>query len=451
MSPASRILLTTLVLLAGVALGMAATALFDWNLFGNLFGTAKDTKAVHHATAASGERRILHWRAPMDPNYRSDRPGKSPMGMDLIPVYETDDREEGTVRVSQRFLQNFAVRSAEVKRGDLPLSIRTVGILAHNDEKVVSVNTKFEGWIERAQVNNVGEFVERGDVLFEIYSPELVTTQQEYLAAMGYVARLQRSGADAGTVERAQALLKAAGERLRHWDVGESQIGALQAAGKASRTTPVLAPASGFVVAKVSDSLEGLKLTPGMTVLKIADHSTLWAQAEFHEADLRHVREGSLAAIEAEAFPERRWRGTIRFFRSALNPETRALTAFVELANPDLSLRPMMYVNVSIEAEGARDAVLAPAESVLRSGTRAVVIVDRGAGVFEPREVALGLTADGLQEITAGLAPGERVVVSSQFLIGSESNLRAATAQMLRGSAGADDASGSAGHHRHSH
>ena len=175
------------------------------------------------------------------------------------------------------------------------------------------------------------------------------------------------------------------------------------------------------------------------------------AQADFHEADLRHVQEGTPAAIEAEAFPQRRWNGTIRFFRSALNPETRALTAFVEIANPDLSLRPMMYVNVSIEAEGARDAVLAPAESVLRSGTRAVVIVERDEGVFEPREVALGLTADGQQEITAGLAPGERVVVSSQFLIDSESNLKAATAQLLRGSVEADGASGPAGHHRHAH
>ena len=446
-----RSLLIALALLAGTALGLAAATLLDWSPFRNPIGSAKAPEAVHHQTSASGMRQVLYWRAPMDPNYRSDQPGKSPMGMDLIPVYETDDSDEGTVRVSQRFLQNFAVRSVEAERGDLPLSIRTVGILAHNDEKVVSVNVKFEGWIERAQINNIGEFVERGDVLFEIYSPELVTTQQEYLAAMDYVTRLQRSGADAATVERAQALFKAADERLRHWDVAESQISALQAAGAALRTMPVLAPASGFIVAKMGDSLEGMKLTPGMTVLKIADHSTLWAQADFHEADLRHVQEGTAAAIEAEAFPQRRWNGTIRFFRSALNPETRALTAFVEIANPDLSLRPMMYVNVSIEAEGARDAVLVPAESVLRSGTRAVVIVARGEGVFEPREVALGLTADGLQAITAGLAPGERVVVSSQFLIDSESNLKAASAQLLRGREGADDASGSAGHHRHNH
>ncbi len=431
-----------LFLLAGAALGVAATALFAWNPFGwawhpGVIRQEPDSypngSMAHARGEASGERRVIYWRAPMDPNYRSDRPGKSPMGMDLVPVYDDAGADDGTVRVSPRFLQNFAVRTAEVERGAVPLSIRTVGVLAHNDEKVVSVNTKFEGWIERARVNNVGESVERGDVLFDIYSPELVTTQQEYIATIDYVERLRQAGAYPDAVERARSLLEAARARLRHWDVTETQIAGLEAAGRASRTVQVLAPASGFIVEKMGDSLEGMKLTPGMTVLKIADHSTLWAKAEFYAEDLRHVHEGNLASIEVDAFPERRWTGTILFFRSAVNPETRALTAFVEIANPDLALRPMMYVNVSIQAEGARDAVVAPAESVLHTGARAVVIVDRGAGVFEPREVELGLAAEGMQEVTAGLAPGERVVVSSQFLIDSESNLRAATSQLLRG------------------
>jgi len=205
----------------------------------------------------------------------------------------------------------------------------------------------------------------------------------------------------------------------------------------------------------MGDSLDGMKLSPGMTVLKIADHSALWVEVQLYEEDVRHVHEGSPVSIEVEAFPERRWNGRIRFFRSAVSAQTRTLTAFVEIANPDLALRPMMYVNVAIEAEGVRDAIVAPAESVLRSGTRSVVIVDRGAGVFEPREVALGLAADGLQEITAGLAAGERVLVSSQFLIDSESNLQAATAQLLRGtgetgdSAASNDAGPITSHHAH--
>ena len=176
-----------------------------------------------------------------------------------------------------------------------------------------------------------------------------------------------------------------------------------------------------------------MKLNPGMTVLKIADHSTLWAQAEFYEEDLRHVREGSPATMQVDAFPGRRWDGRILFFRSAVNQTTRSLTAFIEVANPDLVLRPMMYVDVSVRTEGATDAVIVPAESVLHSGERSVVIVAAGDGVFQPREVELGLAAEGMQEVTHGLAPGEEIVVSSQFLIDSESNLKAAISQLLRG------------------
>ena len=452
MNKSSRGLPVLASLLTGGALGLAIAGLFGWNPL-NRTG---DTHVVHHAPETAAERGILYWRAPMDPNYRSNQPGKSPMGMDLIPVYDDgakDDRNGSAVRVSKQFLQNFSVRTAEVRRGDLRRSIRTVGILAHNDERVISVNTKFEGWIERAEVNNIGESVRKGDVLFEIYSPELVTTQREHLATLDYIERLRNGRAPTDAVDRAQSLLKATRERLRHWDVTEAQIAALEAAGTASRTLPLLAPASGLVVAKMGDSLDGMQLTPGMTVLKIADHSALWAEAQLYEEDVRYVHEGSPAAIEAPAFPQRRWKGKVRFFRSALSPETRALTAFVEVANPDLALRPKMYVNVFIEAQGISNAILAPAESVLRSGARSVVIVERGPGVFEPREVALGLAADGLQEITAGLAVGERVLVSSQFLIDSESSLQAATAQLLRGAAETDNpaASNDAGAMPHHH
>ena len=398
---------------------------------------------------AVSKREVLYWRAPMNPDYRSDRPGKSPMGMDLVPVY-ADDTGTAEVRVSSGFLQNFAVRTEAVTTGVLPVTIRTVGILAHNEEKVVSVNTKFEGWIEKARVNNIGETVTAGDVLFEIYSPQLVTTEREYLAAMGYVERLRQGDAYPAAIARAESLLEAARERLRYWDVSAAQIDALGSARAAPRTVEFTAPASGLVVQKAGDSLEGMKLAPGMTVLKIADHSTLWAKVDFFEEDLRHVHEGSLVSIEVDAFPGRRWDGRILFFRPALNPQTRALTALVEVSNPDLELRPMMYVNVFAQVDGASDALLVPAESVLHSGERAVVVVARDGGRFEPREVELGGAAEGLQEIRAGLRAGERVVVSSQFLIDSESNLKAATSRLLRG--GASDQSAPPGaDRRHQH
>ena len=404
------------------------------------------------------EREILYWRAPMDPNYTSERPGKSPMGMDLVPVYADeapggDDPGDGAgtaVRVSQAFLQNFAVRTAMVHRGALPVSIRTVGILAHNEERVVSVQTKYEGWIERATVNNVGETVEQGDVLFEIYSPQLVTTQREFLGAMDYVGRLRDRGAYPEAVERAESLLEAARERLLYWDMTPQQIDELAESGEVTRTVRVFAPASGFIVEKMGDSMEGMNLAPGMTILKIADHSTLWAETEFYEDDLRHVREGQAVVIEADAFPGREWSGRILFFRPAVNPQTRTLTAFVEVANPDLRLRPMMYVNVTVRTSGAVDAVMVPSEAILHSGTRTVVVVARGGGVFEPREVVLGTESAGMQEVASGLSEGEMIVVSSQFLIDSDANLRAAISQLLGGAEeGTGSDSAAAMPHRH--
>ena len=428
---ANRILGGAAFVALGVAIGAGGFALM-----------ARDPQVGASPESGSGtpadDRRVLYWRAPMDPTYTSDRPGKSPMGMDLVPVYEEDGLAGGAVRVSPAFLQNFAVRTAVVRRGALPVSIRTVGILAHNEERVVAVQTKYEGWIERASVNNVGETVAEGDVLFEIYSPQLVTTQREFLGAMEYVGRLRDSGAYAEALERARSLLEAARERLRYWDMTEEQIEELAESGTVTRTVRVFSPATGFIVAKMGDSMEGMKLDPGMTVLKIADHSTLWAETEFYEDDLRHVREGQSVVIEADAFPAREWSGRILFFRPAMDAATRTLTGFVEVANPDLRLRPGMYVHVAARARGGADVVMAPVEAVLHSGTRAVVVVSRGGGVFEPREIVLGTESEGMQEVVSGLAEGEAVAVSSQFLIDSDANLRAAISGLLSGAEEAD-------------
>ncbi|MYF28219.1 MAG: efflux RND transporter periplasmic adaptor subunit [Gammaproteobacteria bacterium] len=437
----------------GAVLGTVAVAFVAYNPAG--WAWLEDTQPTPETAAAAAADQAVY-TCGMHPNVTRTEPGNCPIcGMKLVPKKpsgpQKDDESDTDVRVAPGFLQNFAVRTAVVERGTLPVSIRTVGVLAHNEEKLVSVNTKFEGWIETAHVNNVGESVAEGDVLFDIYSPQLVTTQREYLAAMAYVQQLEASDAYPDAIERATSLLEAASERLHYWDITDEQIDALERSGSAPRTIRFFSPASGFVVEKMGDSLEGMRLQPGMTVLKIADHSTLWAQAEFFESDLRHVREGSEVRIEVDAFPGRRWSGRILFFRSAVDPETRALTAFVEVDNADLSLRPMMYVDVSLSLDGAADAVLIPAEAVLHSGERSVVIVEKDDGLFEPREVSLGLAAEGLQEVTAGLSPGETVVVSSQFLIDSESNLKAATAQLLRGDEPDDEPDEPMPQHHHHH
>ena len=421
----------------GAAIGLAG-AILIWNPMSWTWLGGAEPVAL--PDSGSAPQSVALYTCGMHPEVIRHAPGTCPIcGMKLVRKKD-EDVDASDVQVSREFLQNFAVRTAVVERRVLPISIRTVGVLAHNEESISSVSTKFEGWIESARINNVGEFVAKGEPLFEIYSPQLITTMREYLAAVDYVARLERGDAYPEAVERAQSLLDSARERLRYWDISEAQIDALEAADTVSRTITFHSPASGLVVEKMGDSLEGMKLSPGMTVLKIADHTKLWAEADFYEEDLRHVRVGSLAVIEVAAFPERVWDGRILFFRSAVNAETRTLTAFVEVSNPDLVLRPGMYVDVALDVRNRPAAVATPAESVLHSGDRAVVIVAKTEGGFEPREVKLGVRSGEMHEVTAGLEVGERVVLSSQFLIDSESNLKAAIAQLLRGDAGQSSA-----------
>lgn len=399
------------------------------------------------------------YTCPMHPHVLQHGPGICPQcRMNLVPVRQdpppdatgqaTDDSahaghaHEGTsagddptapalsVQVDPAFLQNFGVRTAQVEEGSLDMEIRTVGYLAHDDEAIFSVNTKFGGWIEEAHVATVGERVSAGDVLFEIYSPELVTSQWEYVSAIEYVERLRERDAHEDAVRQAESLMAAARERLRSWDITPRQIEALERTREPSRTVEFVSPVSGFLVDKTGDSLEGLRLTAGMTVLKFANHDTLWIEVEFHEHDVRHLHEGQRVAVTIDAFPERRWDGTILFFRPAMNQATRTLTAFVQVDNRDLQLRPMMFANVVALVPGTDRAVLAPSDAVLHTGGRSVVIVAEGEGRFAPREVRLGLSAGGRQQILEGLDAGETIVTTSQFLFDSESNLRAAIARL---------------------
>jgi Cu(I)/Ag(I) efflux system membrane fusion protein len=376
------------------------------------------------------EKKIKHWVAPMDPNYISDKPGKSPMGMDLVPVYEEEETEATGIHVDPNFIQNFAVRTTAAEKGSIPIVIRTIGALDYNQKNIISVNTKFEGWIERANVNYIGEPVKRGDVLFEIYSPALVTTQQEYLAALNYLEKLSSKG-DEEAVKRARSLLEATRERLLYWDITDDQIEVLKSRKASMRTLKMLSPGSGIVIEKMGDSLEGMKLTPGMNVFKIADLSNVWAEIDVFERQIQYLKLGQKADITLDAFPGRHWTGKITYLNPTLDQKTRTLTAYVEIENPDRKLRPEMYANVEIRVPAVSGAVKIPSEAILHTGERNVVVVEKDRGFFEPREVTLGAEGEGYSQITGGLREGEKVVVSSQFLIDSESNLKEAISKML--------------------
>ena len=382
------------------------------------------------ATSNPQERKIKYWRSSMNPSEISSKPGKDSMGMDLVPVYEDEQQQETGIRVDPSFLQNFAVRTVKAQVGSIPVDIRTIGILNYNEKNLALISTKFEGWIEKAYVNYVGEPVQKGQVLFEIYSPQLVTTQHDFLSAVAYVDKLA-GRADPGAVERARSLLNATAERLHYWDIGDDQIAQLRETGKITRTLKIVSPVSGVVAAKMSDSLEGMKLDPGMSVFKIADLSTIWAEVEVYEDQIRYMQPGRQADITVDVFPNRHWSGKVIYLDPAVSQQTRTLKAYVEIGNQDEKLRPQMYANVELRVPVVSGAVKVPEEAVLHSGESSVVIVQKATGLFEPREVELGALGDGYREIRKGVQAGETVVTSSQFLIDSESNLKEAIQKML--------------------
>lgn len=387
-------------------------------------------KGAASSPTAESERKIKYWRAPMDPSYVSDKPGKSPMGMDLVPVYEDElDSQPGVVRIDPQFVQTIGVQSVPVARQDLSFTIRTVGTLTYNDQQIHQVTTKYEGWIEKAYVNYIGEPVEKGRPLFAVYSPQLVTTQQEYLQAIDYAERLSQGGFP-DVEQRARSLVAATRERLGYWDISDEQIHELEKSRQVRRTLTVTAPVGGLIVEKMEQALEGMYVRPGMNLFRIVDLSTIWLEAEVFEDQVPWLNIGQTAEVEVPYQPGNTLRGRIRFIYPYFNEKTRTLKLSIELPNPGRRLRKGMYANVIFRVPTAEDVLVVPENSVLRSGMRDLVVIDLGDGTFQVRPVQLGLSSAGVVEIKEGVREGEQVVVSSQFLIDSESNLQEAIRQL---------------------
>jgi Cu(I)/Ag(I) efflux system membrane fusion protein/cobalt-zinc-cadmium efflux system membrane fusion protein len=378
------------------------------------------------------EKKIKHWVAPMDPTYISDQPGKSPMGMDLIPVYEEEKTEDttGIIHIDPAFVQNIGVQSVEIRRQDIPITLRTIGTVTYNEKQIYLVNTKYAGWVEGVQVNYVGEPVKKGQKLFEIYSPELVTTQKEYLSALDYAERLKESDYP-DIKERARSLVSATKERLRHWDITEEQITDLERTSQPQRTLTVFSPADGLVLEKMGQTLEGMYAQPGMNLYKIVDLSTVWVEAEIFENQIPWLKVGQTATLEFASHPGKTYRGAVRYLYPFLNQRTRTMKVSIELTNSEQKLRADMYADVTFRIPTAHNVLTVPENSVIHSGRRNLVVLDRGEGTFQPREVVLGINGDGVWEVQEGLREGDRVVISSQFLLDSESNLREAIQKMI--------------------
>ncbi len=388
------------------------------------------------------ERKPLFYRNPMNPVITSPVPAQDEMGMDYIPVYadkESDARESaGTVRIDPVTVQNIGVRTITVKKQTLSSSIRTVGRVDYDEERIARLHPKTEGWIEKLYIDKTGEQVKRDTILLNFYSPQLVSSQQEYLLALNNQQALQNSSYD-DIRTGAEEMVKTSRERLELLDVPEHQIRELEKTRKIKKNLHIHSPFKGIVL-KIG-AREGQYVTPMTELYMLADRSKIWVYADIYEVELPWVQVGDEVEIQLTGIPGKVFKGRLTYIYPYAEAKTRTVKVRLEFDNPDLLLKPDMYANVTIHTQSQTDAVVIPSEAVVRSGMREQVFVVRGPGKFEPREVKLGVSSDGLVQVLEGVAVGEEVVVSSQFLIDSESKLREATAKMMEGMTKDQDAS----------
>ena len=377
------------------------------------------------------QREVLYWYAPMDATYIRDEPGLSPMGMQLVPKY-ADQVRGGVIRIDPVQVQNIGVVSTAAVSGDIARTVRTIGILDFNADQITWVNTKFSGWIEKVHVNYLGEEVRKDQPLFEIYSPEVVTTQEEYLRALDYRASLEGSGRS-DALRQAASLLRSTRERLGYWDISDDHVRELEQRRTVQRRLTVRSRVDGVVAEILDEALEGMFIKPGQNLYKIADLSSLWVHVDVYESDLPWIRQDQPAEVSFRNEPGRIFHGKILFLYPEVSRETRTLKICVEIPNPDGRLRAGMYADVVLHGPTEHDAVLIPNSAVLRSGERDLVFVDLGQGRFEPREVDLGIRGAGDRiQIARGLAPGEAVVTQAQFMLDSESRVQEAIAKFVK-------------------
>jgi Cu(I)/Ag(I) efflux system membrane fusion protein len=366
-------------------------------------------------------KKILYWHDPMVPGHKFDKPGKSPfMDMDLVPFYaESGDADSGAVSISPRVQQNLGVRTAEVQQGSISLGVEAVGSAAYNERDAAVVQARSNGFLERLYVRAPLDPVHRGQPLAEVYVPEWVAAQEEFLS----VKRIAESGgkAFAGLIEAAQ-------QRMRLAGMNEEQIRRVESTGAVQPRLTLTAPISG-VVAELT-AREGMTVMAGAPLFRINGLSTIWINADVPERFAAQMRPGNPVEARVAALPGTVFRGKISAILPEVNPATRTIKARVELANPGGQLVPGMFASVNFSPAARRDVLLVPTEAVIQTGKRSVVLVAQEQGRFAPVEVEVGLDSNGRTEIRSGLQAGQKVVVSGQFLIDSEANLRASINRM---------------------
>jgi membrane fusion protein, copper/silver efflux system len=367
---------------------------------------------VEKKQAVKKEKKILYWVAPMDSNYRRDEPGKSPMGMDLIPVYDEEGSED-EVTISPAVINNMGVRTAKVERNNLWRRIETVASVDYDGSMVSHVHLRTDGWIENLNVRSEGERVKKGDRLFDVYSPTLINAMEEFLQ----VSRSKNS-----------RLLKASRDRLKSLGVSKKQILQVEKTRKVPQKVAIYAQQDG-VVAKLNVR-EGMYVKPVNEIMKLADLSRVWVLADIFEGQVAWVELGQSADVSLSYLPGKKWEGKVEYIYPSLDSKTRTLKVRLQFDNPEEELKPNMYAHVSIYGGAKKDVLIIPREALIRTGKNQRVIVDLGNGRFGAREVKAGIESGEWVEIISGLNEDETVVVSGQFLIDSEASLKASFMRM---------------------
>ena len=362
----------------------------------------------------SGEREVLYWVAPMDPNYRRNEPGKSPMGMDLVPVYADQvAADPAVVSIDPTVVNNLGVRTSPVQRSALSRRVETVGYVSYDEDSIEHVHSRVEGWIERLAVKAAGDPVAPGQLLYQLYSPTLVNAQQEYLAALN-------SGNS--------SLQRASRERLQALGVTTSEIERLDRERRANRLISVFAEAEGF--AATLGAREGVYITPATEIMSIARLDEVWMLVEVFERQASWIRDGQEAQVELDYAPGQSWQGTVDYVYPELDPMTRTLKVRLRFDNTDGVFRPNMFARVTMFGSGTEPVLHVPRSALIRGGAVDRVVVALGDGRFRAQPVDVGIESGDRVEIRAGVEAGDRVVVSGQFLIDSESNIESALSRM---------------------
>ncbi|HAS6321637.1 TPA: efflux RND transporter periplasmic adaptor subunit [Vibrio vulnificus] len=390
--------IATVALLIGAALGFTANQYFNGHDMSAMAAT--DNKASNEP---------LYWVAPMDPNYKRDKPGKSPMGMDLIPVYADDlagaNDKPGTVKIDPSVENNLGVTTAAVELAKLSPRIETVGYIAFDESQLWQTNVRVSGWVEKLYINAVGEQVKKGEVLFTLYSPELVKAQEELLNA-------KRTGRD--------GLVKGATERLLSLGVDREQINQVIRRGKASQTIEIKALANGVIASL--NIREGGYLSPAQAVISAGPLNEVWVDAEVFERQAHWLTNGSQASMTLDALPGKAWQGEVDYVYPILDPKTRTLRMRLKFANPNGELKPNMFANITLQPVSDSEVLTVPKSSVIRSGGMTRVVLAEGEGKYRSARIETGREADDKVEVLQGLNQGDRIVTSAHFMLDSESS-----------------------------